>query len=153
MARRDSVMKANMPGGVEGSYMGTEYRHLPPVTNFVTHHNAWCAETRGLWKMKNGEHMGGPFISLTRVDEMNMQIITIEGFVFAPGKDKRNPLRQLEAMLYSLILPHEVNEVVITAKKINIKNQNFFIKTTPYPQATFKQGAPKKTATLKSYQK
>lgn len=117
MARRDSVMKTNMPGGVEGSYMGTEYRHLPPVTNFVTHHNAWCAETRGLWKMKNGEHMGGPFISLTRVDEMNMQIITIEGFVFAPGKDKRNPLRQLEAMLYSLLLPHEVNEVVITAKK------------------------------------
>lgn len=119
MARRDSVMKANMPGGVEGSYMGTEYRYLPPVTNFVTHNNAWCAETRGLWKMKNGEHMGGPFVSLTRVDEMNMQIITIEGFVFAPKYDKRNPLRQLEAMIYSLRLPHEVNEVVITAKKTN----------------------------------
>ena len=119
MARRDSVMKANMPGGVEGSYMGTEYRFLPPVTNFVTHNNAWCAETRGLWKMKEGEHMGGPFVSLTRVDEMNMQIITIEGFVFAPKYDKRNPLRQLEAMLYSLLLPHEVNEVVITAKTTN----------------------------------
>ena len=53
----------------------------------------------------------------TRVDEMNMQIITIEGFVFAPKYDKRNPLRQLEAMIYSLLLPHEVNEVVITVKK------------------------------------
>jgi hypothetical protein len=116
MARRDSVMQINMPGGFEGSYMGTEYRYLPPVTNFVTHNNAWCAETRGLWKMLNGEHMGGPFVSLTRVDEMNMRIITIEGFVFAPGKDKRNPIRQIDAMLYSLLLPHEVNEVVITAK-------------------------------------
>ena len=47
---------------------------------------------------------------------MNMRIITIEGFVFAPGKDKRNPIRQIDAMLYSLLLPHEVNEVVITAK-------------------------------------
>ena len=61
--------------------------------------------------------MGGPFVSLTRIDEMNMQIITIEGFVFAPKYDKRNPLRQLEAMIYSLRLPHEVNEVVITAPK------------------------------------
>ena len=66
--------------------------------------------------MMNGEHMGGPFVSLTRVDEMNMRIITIEGFVFAPGKDKRNPIRQIDAMLYSLLLPHEVNEVVITTK-------------------------------------
>jgi hypothetical protein len=119
MARRDSVMQINMPGGFEGSYMGTEYRFLPPVTNFITHNNAWCAETRGLWKMKNGEHMGGPFVMLTRVDEMNMQIITIEGFVFAPKYDKRNPIRQIDAMLYSLLLPHEVNEVVITAKTNN----------------------------------
>jgi hypothetical protein len=69
--------------------------------------------------MKNGEHMGGPFVMLTRVDEMNMQIITIEGFVFAPKYDKRNPIRQIDAMLYSLLLPHEVNEVVITAKTNN----------------------------------
>ena len=117
MARRDSVMKANMPGGIEGSYMGTEYRFLPPITEFITHNGAWCAETRGLWKMKEGEHMGGPFISLTRIDEMNMQIITIEGFVFAPKYDKRNPLRQIEAMLYTLKLPHEVNEIVISAKQ------------------------------------
>jgi hypothetical protein len=116
LARRDSIMKVNMPGGVEGSYMGTEYRYLPPITNTISHNNAWCAETRGLWKMINGEHMGGPFISLTRVDEINMRIITIEGFVFAPSKDKRNPIRQIEAMLYSLILPQEINEVVITAK-------------------------------------
>jgi hypothetical protein len=118
-AKRDAVLSQLISGSVEGSYMGTEYRILPPVTNFVTHNNAWCAETHGLWKMKNGEHMGGPFVSLTRVDEMNMQIITIEGFVFAPGKDKRNPLRQLEAMLYSLLLPHEVNEIIISAKTTN----------------------------------
>ena len=45
---------------------------------------------RGLWEM-TGDDMGGPFVSLT-----------IEGFVFAPGKKKRNAMRELEALLYTV---------------------------------------------------
>ncbi len=116
MARRDSVMQANIPGSVEGSYMGTEYRFEPPVTKFINRKNSWCAETHGLWKMCNGQSMGGPYVSHTLIDEMNMQIITIEGFVFAPGKSKRNPLRQVEAMVYSTLLPFEINEITVSAK-------------------------------------
>lgn len=116
IARRDSVLKVNMPGGVKGSYMGTELRYEPPVTKFIKVNDSWAAETRGLWKMFAGESMGGPFVSLTRIDEANMRIITIEGFVFAPGKDKRNPLRQMDAMVYSVKLPHEINAVEVTAK-------------------------------------
>lgn len=114
IARRDSVLKANIPGGVEGSYMGTELRYEQPTVETVTVSDAWAAETRGLWKMFNGEAMGGPFVSLTRIDEMNMRIITVEGFVFAPGKEKRNPLRQMDAMVYSVKLPHEINAVEVT---------------------------------------
>ncbi len=116
MARRDSVLKANIPGSVVGSYMGTEYRWEPPTTKIVEVNDAWCAETRGLWRMCEGEAMGGPFASLTRIDEMNNRIITVEGFIFAPSRDKRNPIRQIDAMLYSLKLPHEINEVTITNK-------------------------------------
>lgn len=116
IARRDSVLKANIHGSVEGSYMGSELRYEPPTTQFVNVNDAWAAETRGLWKMFDGEAMGGPFVSLTRIDEVNMRIVTVEGFVFAPGKEKRNPLRQMDAMVYSVKLPHEINAVEVTNK-------------------------------------
>jgi len=123
LAKRDSVMKANIPGEFEGSYMGTEYQYYPPVFNEIWVNNGYCAEVRGLWKIKNGGAMGGPFYSHTRLDEINQRVITIEGFVFAPGSKKRNPMRQLEAIIYSAKLPQEINavkEIPVTGKKINV---------------------------------
>ena len=120
LAKRDSVMKANLPGEFEGSYMGTEYKYEPPIFKEVWVNDGYCAEIRGLWKMKNGGAMGGPFFSHSRLDEISQRVITIEGFVFAPGAKKRNPMRQLEAVIYSAKLPQEINalkEISIVAKK------------------------------------
>ena len=121
LAARDSVLKKNLPGGVEGSYMGTEYRYYPPETEEITVNGAWCAETRGLWRMVDGEIMGGPFVSHTRIDEVNGRIIVAEGFAFAPRVDKRTPLRQVEAMVYTLKLPQEINAVTVVAKRPETK--------------------------------
>ena len=63
-----------------------------------TKDNRYYAELRGLWKLENG-FMGGPFISITTLDESRNRVVTAEGFVFAPGKAKRNYLRELEAIL------------------------------------------------------
>jgi len=109
LAKRDSVMKVNLPGEFEGSYMGTEYKYYPPTFKEVFVNNGYSAEIRGLWKIKNGGAMGGPFVSHTRLDEINQRIITIEGFVFAPGGKKANAMRQLEAIIYSAKLPQEIN--------------------------------------------
>ena len=65
--------------------------------------------------MKNGETMGGPFISHTRLDELHNRLITIEGFVFAPGRDKRNLLRQVEAMVYSVQMPQDAMAITVVA--------------------------------------
>jgi len=102
LARRDSVMCANVPGEIAGSCMGTELKHLYPETKFVNHNGKWAAETRGLWRMRNGACMGGPFVALTVIDEVHQQILTVEGFVYAPSRDKRNLLRQMDAMIYSM---------------------------------------------------
>ena len=120
LAKRDSVMKANIPGEIVGSYMGTEYKYSTPVFREITVNGGYAAELRGLWKIKNGGAMGGPFYSQTRLDEVNKRVITIEGFVFAPGAKKRNPIRQLEAVVYSAKLPQEINvlkEISVVAKK------------------------------------
>lgn len=120
IARRDSVMKANIPGEFEGSYMGTELKYYDPDFRAININNTYCAELAGLWRMYKGGSMGGPFYSHTRVDEINQRVITIEGFVFAPGNNKRNHIRQLEAAIYTAQLPQEMNaldEVSVVAPK------------------------------------
>lgn len=97
---RDSVLKEHVPGPLENSYMTTEYL-LPPVGQAVAHDEGYAVEIRGLWKTK-GAVMGGPFVSLTVLDEANQRIVTAEGFVFAPKFNKREYIREIEAMIYSL---------------------------------------------------
>ena len=58
-------------------------------------------EIRGLWRMEN-DFMGGPFISLTCLDEKNNTLITAEGYVFAPQFDKLLYLHEVEAMVKSI---------------------------------------------------
>jgi hypothetical protein len=96
---------------VPGSHMGTEYKHFPPVSRQVaalrdTTGGFYGIETRGLWKMLDGEAMGGPFVSLTRLDPVNGRVVTAEAFLFAAGQKKRNALRQIEAILYTLAMPN-----------------------------------------------
>ena len=57
-----------------------------------------------------GDFMGGPFVSHSRVDEKNHRVVVAEVFVYSPEKMKRNLLRQVEASLYTLKLPGEVKE-------------------------------------------
>ncbi len=120
IAKRDSVMKANIPGELKDSYMGTETKYVSPVFKEIWVNKGYCAELKGLWRMMNGAAMGGPFYSHTRLDEINQRVITVEGFVFAPGTKKRNAIRQLEAAIYTMKLPQEINalkEVSVVATK------------------------------------
>lgn len=103
--KRDSVLKENVPGPSEGSYMTTEHQ-IPPVFNVFEFKNNYAAELRGLWRVE-GDYMGGPYINLSVLDAANNRIIMLDGYVYAPRFDKRNLLRQVEAMMYSLELPDQ----------------------------------------------
>ena len=112
VAMRNKVLGQLVTAQVEGSYMGTEYKHFPPVSRAVAALNDtvggfYAMETRGLWKIYDGEAMGGPFVSLTRLDQVNGRVVTAEVFLFAAGQKKRNAVRQLEAILYTLQMPNE----------------------------------------------
>jgi hypothetical protein len=103
--KRDSVAKANIEGSLPGSYMTTESR-VSPSFSILKVKNNYSAEMRGLWKMEK-DFMGGPFINLSVLDVFNNRVIVLDGFVYAPRFDKRNYLRQVEAMIYSLELPNQ----------------------------------------------
>lgn len=113
--KRDSIMKHLIPGPVDDSYMGTEYRVCPPEMRLLNLNRKFCAEIRGLWRVQGKTMMGGPYVSHTLIDEANNRVVTVEGFVYAPQQNKRNPLRQIEAATYTLSLPPVANDVVITA--------------------------------------
>ena len=102
--KRDSVMKANIPGAKEGMYMSTD--SITVDVRPIDVHGDYTMEARGLWRMK-GDFMGGPFVSHTRLDKTNQRIVTAEVFVYSPNKLKRNLVRMLEASLYTLKLPTE----------------------------------------------
>lgn len=130
--KRDEVLGKLISGSVQGSYMGTEYRHFPPQMRYIaalehssagsagsasstssTSHTSltspassfYAAELRGLWRLYGGEAMGGPFVSHSVLDYVSGNIITAEVFVYAAGQKKRNALRQAEAILYTLETP------------------------------------------------
>lgn len=103
--QRDSVTKALVDGPNEGSYMkvqrGFEDMDLMPSSKAVSLNGRYAYLMRGLYGMQ-GAKMGGPFISLTTVDETKGRLVTVEGFVYAPHFDKREYVRELEALLFSL---------------------------------------------------
>lgn len=106
--QRDSVTRALVDGPNEGSYMivqrGFEQMDLMPGGQAVQLGGRFAYLMRGLYGM-HGAKMGGPFVSLSTVDEVNGRLITVEGFVYAPQFDKRDYVRELEAILFSLELP------------------------------------------------
>lgn len=101
---RDSVMKVNIPGSEEGMYMTTD--SLMTDVRSLNIQGEYAMEVRGLWRMK-GDFMGGPYVSLMRLDKVNQRIIVAEIFVYSPDKLKRNLVRQMEASLYTLRLPSD----------------------------------------------
>ena len=105
--KRDSVMQRNIPGPREGQYMTTTREFVKVRDAEVKGKYAQIA--RGLWDMKNYD-MGGPFVSISRVDEKNQRVIVVEGFVYAPGDSKKGLMRRMEASLYTLRLPDEIDE-------------------------------------------
>lgn len=101
--RRNEMLKKYVPGPIENTYMTTALA-IPVEYRQFMKDSVYYAELRGLWELAGPDFMGGPFVSLSRVDTFRGRIVTVEGFVYAPRDDKRNFVRQLEAILHSLTI-------------------------------------------------
>ncbi|MBO4625072.1 MAG: DUF4837 family protein [Bacteroidales bacterium] len=99
IATRNEIMKANVPGMFDGSYMTTSTAQ-EPTTRSLRYKGRDFMETRGFWEV-HGDFMGGPFVSHSFYSRDGKDIIVLEAFVFAPRYDKRQYLRQVESLLYS----------------------------------------------------
>ncbi|MBO5181403.1 MAG: DUF4837 family protein [Paraprevotella sp.] len=109
LAKRDSFMKANIPGAKPTMYMATDT--LCTFVKPIMVKGQYAMETRGLWQMEN-DAMGGPFVSHSRVDTLNNRVVVVEGFLYSPEKMNRGMIRRLEGSLYTLNLPAEQTEEI-----------------------------------------
>lgn len=96
---RDSVMKCNVPGSEPDQWMATDSRSTMSRSRIIN--GRLTFELRGLWEMEHAA-MGGPFVCYAFDDQARGVLVVAEGFVFAPGKEKRNAMRRLEASLRTI---------------------------------------------------
>ncbi|MCF6365181.1 MAG: DUF4837 family protein [Bacteroidales bacterium] len=104
IAKRDSITKIHVPGPADSSYMVTEDLISPQFIEFMKD-GKYTTEIRGLWKIggeAEGIFMGGPFINYSTVDRKRNRIVTVDGYIYGGKKKKRELVRQVEAILYSL---------------------------------------------------
>ena len=117
VAKTDSVLEINVPGPTDGSYMAVE-KQFGQVLNTFEHNKNYAVEMRGLWRLEN-DFMGGPYVLLAELDASNQRVVVVFGYVFAPSKDKRNLLQQVEAMVYSLKMNNQAeNDKINTQIKM-----------------------------------
>ncbi|RLD78476.1 MAG: hypothetical protein DRJ10_10280 [Bacteroidetes bacterium] len=98
--KRNEILKSYVSGDGTNTFMTTELQIFPLFRSYKLN-GKYTAELRGLWKVE-GNFMGGPFVSISQLDEKNNRIVTVEGYVYAPKYRKRKYVRQLEAILYSI---------------------------------------------------
>jgi hypothetical protein len=102
IAARNEKTQAYIPGAVKGAYpVVAEVDPFPLYHADVTVGNNTCAELRGLWECV-GDKMGGPFYNYSFIDKTGENVISVGGFVYAPEEEKRNYLREVEAIVKSL---------------------------------------------------
>lgn len=100
MRIRDSIGKLYIHGSVPDTYMVTENSYAPYLST-ITICNRKVYETKGSWQLDQ-DFMMGPFINYTILDKPGNRVLVLEGFCYAPSKEKRDLMLELEAILKSV---------------------------------------------------
>lgn len=79
----------------------TLQEELPLVSRWITYQGNTGKEIRGLWKTNNNT-MGGPFMALVFTDKKFQTLFFVEAFLYAPNEPKRNLMRELEGLLWTV---------------------------------------------------
>jgi hypothetical protein len=97
---RDSIGNLYIHGRMQGSRMITEEAYAPYLSQTIIEGRK-TYETKGTWELTD-DYMSGPFINYAIKDKANKRILVIEGFCYAPSKDKRDLMLELEAIVKSV---------------------------------------------------
>lgn len=86
---------------IEGTYKRINDVDLPMYASNLQLDGKFVTETRGIWELE-GDYMGGPFMSYSILNPEKNEVLLVEGFVHAPGKEKRDYMQQLKHIFGTL---------------------------------------------------
>lgn len=109
MDKMNEVLKQNIPGPRPNTWMTLDMK--TPVTAATYNYQGayYAVMIRGLWMVQN-DFMGGPYVINTVLDQEHNRIIYMMAYVYAPDGKKRNMLRQVETILYTVDIDYEKQE-------------------------------------------
>lgn len=99
---RDSIGKLYITGTEPNTNMVTEEAYAPYLSKIIFD-NKQTIETKGTWELNN-DFMSGPFINYAVIDPEFNRILVLEGFCYAPSKEKRDLMHELEAIIKSVVV-------------------------------------------------
>jgi len=99
-AIRDSLGQKYISSSEEDSYMRINDVDLPMFVKTTSINGDYAIEAKGIWDIVN-DFMGGAFVSYLIYDPKQENLLFLDGFVHAPGKQKRDIMQQLEHILHS----------------------------------------------------
>jgi hypothetical protein len=98
--QRDIHTKKYVFGSIDSSYVAVDEEYIPTISAYTDFSGNYALRTVGLWKMEK-DFMGGPFINMNILDTNRNRVVTVDAFLYAPADNKRDLLRQLEAVIFS----------------------------------------------------
>lgn len=98
---RNEYGKQYITTGQEDAYMTTNIKDLPIYEYTYTHNKMYTREIRGIWETEN-DWMGGPFISYVFHKKNTNELIFIDAFVYAPDREKRDLVQQLDYIVKTI---------------------------------------------------
>lgn len=98
LALRNTIGKNYITSNTAGSYMTSNETDLPLYEYVSQLEGTYVKEIRGVWEMTK-DYMGGPFVLYGIVNEAKRELIVVDVFVYAAGKQKRNYIQQLDYLV------------------------------------------------------
>ncbi len=97
---RDSIGNLYIHGSARNTKMLTDKSFSPYLSEeLISSKKVYV--TKGLWQMNN-DFMSGPFINFNIIDQKHNRILVLEGFCYAPSKEKRDLMFELESIIKSI---------------------------------------------------
>lgn len=97
-AVRDSIGKKFISSTLPDTYMKINDVDLPMLVYETTIDGHYAIEARGIWEIEN-DYMGGAFISYLVHNPESNELVFLDGFVHAPGEEKRDFMQYLNYIL------------------------------------------------------
>jgi len=102
------IGKKYIASQIPGSYFVINDHDLPLISNTADFDGHAVTEIRGIWELEN-DYMGGPFIAyLAPNPNKKDELILILGFVYAPQKNKKPYVEDLEEIIRTVKLGDEL---------------------------------------------